>query len=63
MSRKTWINWTGFSKLRDEETHKIEGAKCMKCKKIIVVITEKRLESHRLVNAIIKLNILIQWSK
>lgn len=47
MIRQARIDWSGFIKLRNEESTCIEAAMCRHCKHIMHTITEKRLQNHR----------------
>ena len=50
---RTTIDWSGFSKCRDEDTNKIVGAKCRNCDRILHSVSEKRLTIHRFVIIIV----------
>ena len=44
---QTRIDWTGFHKLRNEETNVIEAAKCKNCDSIFITCSDSRFEAHR----------------
>ena len=43
----TKIDWSDFSKLRDDDTLRIVAAKCKNCKIVLNRVTDKSLTSHR----------------
>ncbi|OXU16338.1 hypothetical protein TSAR_006155 [Trichomalopsis sarcophagae] len=47
MIRNTRIDWSNFTKLRNEDTHCIEAAICNSCKSIIHSYSDKRFQNHR----------------
>ena len=44
---QTRINYTDFTKLRNDRNNKIEAAMCNKCDKIIRFISKRTLDAHR----------------
>lgn len=53
MIRNTRIDWSNFTKLRNEDSHCIEAAMCNSCKIIIHSYSDKRFQNHRYSNIFI----------